>query len=88
MAIASVSDLRTRAQRRMPKFAFDYLDGGAGDEIGVARNIESFDKIRLLPRMLVNTETLDISTTFFGRKWNAPFGTAPIGRADAAANGR
>ena len=79
MVIASVSDFRARAQRRMPKFAFDYLDGGAGDEKGVARNIEAFDAIRLLPRMLVNTERLDLSTTFFGRKWNAPFGTAPIG---------
>ena len=39
----------------------------------------AFDEIRLLPRMLVNTETLDITTKFFGRKWNAPFGTAPIG---------
>jgi (S)-mandelate dehydrogenase len=79
MAIASVSDFRTRAQRRMPKFAFDYLDGAAGDEKGAARNIQAFDEVRLLPRMLVNTETLDISTTFFGRKWNAPFGTAPVG---------
>jgi (S)-mandelate dehydrogenase len=79
MAIASVSDFRARARRRMPKFAFDYLDGGAGDEKGVARNIEAFDEIRLLPRMLVNTERIDITTKFFGRKWGAPFGTAPVG---------
>jgi isopentenyl diphosphate isomerase/L-lactate dehydrogenase-like FMN-dependent dehydrogenase len=79
MVIASVSDFRTRARRRIPKFAFDYLDGGAGDEKGIARNIEAFDEIRLLPRMLVNTEQIDLSTIFFGRKWDAPFGTAPIG---------
>jgi isopentenyl diphosphate isomerase/L-lactate dehydrogenase-like FMN-dependent dehydrogenase len=77
--IASVSDFRTLARRRIPRFAFDYLDGGAGDEIGVRRNIEAFDALKLMPRMLVNVEKLDLSTTLFGRKWSMPFGTAPIG---------
>jgi isopentenyl diphosphate isomerase/L-lactate dehydrogenase-like FMN-dependent dehydrogenase len=63
----------------MPRFAFDYLDGGAGDESGIRRNIEAFDAIKLKPRMLVNVEHRDLSTTLFGRKWNLPFGTAPIG---------
>jgi (S)-mandelate dehydrogenase len=79
MIFASVSDFRTRAQQRMPKFAFDYLDGGAGDEIGIRRNIAALDEIKLKPRMLVNIENRDLSTTLFGRKWNAPFATAPIG---------
>jgi (S)-mandelate dehydrogenase len=79
MTIASVSDFRIRAKRRMPKFAFDYLDGGAGDESGIRRNIEAFDAIKLKPRMLVNVEHRDLSTTLFGRRWNLPFGTAPIG---------
>lgn len=79
MIFASVSDFRAGAERRMPRFAFDYLDGGAGDEIGIRRNIEAFDALRLKPRMLVNIEHRDLSTTFLGRKWNAPFGTAPIG---------
>lgn len=79
MRIASVSDFRTRAKRRMPRFAFDYLDGGAGDESGVRRNVEAFEAIRLKPRMLVNVERIDLSTTLFGRSWNLPFGTAPIG---------
>jgi len=79
MTIASVWDFRTRAKRRMPRFAFDYLDGGAGDESGIRRNIEALDAIKLKPRMLVNIENRDLSTTLFGRKWNMPFGTAPIG---------
>jgi isopentenyl diphosphate isomerase/L-lactate dehydrogenase-like FMN-dependent dehydrogenase len=79
MVIASVSDFRARAKRRMLKFAFDYLDGAAGDEKGAARNVLAFDEVRLLPRMLVNTEKIDLSTTFLGRKWDAPFGTAPVG---------
>ncbi|MEX2127498.1 MAG: alpha-hydroxy acid oxidase [Xanthobacteraceae bacterium] len=79
MIIASVSDFRAGAKRRMPKFAFDYLDGGAGDEIGVRRNIEAFDELKLKPRMLVNIEHRDLTTNFLGRKWAAPFGIAPIG---------
>ena len=79
MVIASVSDFRTLAKRRIPRFAFDYLDGGAGDEIGLRRNIEALDALKLVPRMLVNVEKVDLSTTFLGRKWNMPFATAPIG---------
>jgi isopentenyl diphosphate isomerase/L-lactate dehydrogenase-like FMN-dependent dehydrogenase len=79
MVIASVSDFRTLAKRRIPRFAFDYLDGGAGDEIGLRRNIEALDAVKLMPRMLVNVEKVDLSTTFLGRKWNMPFATAPIG---------
>ena len=79
MNIATISDLRAPAQRRLPSFVFDYLDGGAGTEAGMQRNTSAFDDIRLKPRMLVNIETRDISTTLFGRRWSLPFGTAPIG---------
>ncbi|MDO8534969.1 MAG: alpha-hydroxy acid oxidase [Xanthobacteraceae bacterium] len=79
MKFASISDFRPRAQRRLPKFAFDYLDGGAGTEAGIRRNLQAFDDLQLKPRMLVNIEHRDLATTFFGRKWAAPFGTAPIG---------
>jgi (S)-mandelate dehydrogenase len=77
--ITCVDDFRTLAKRRIPRFAFDYLDGGAGHEIGLRRNIEAFDALKLMPRMLVNVDKIDTSTTFFGRKWSMPFATAPIG---------
>jgi (S)-mandelate dehydrogenase len=79
MKFASVADFRPHAQRRLPKFAFDYLDGGAGSEAGIRRNQQALDDLQLIPRMLVNIEQRDLATTFFGRKWAAPFGTAPIG---------
>ena len=79
MNITSVADFRTLAKRRLPRFAFDYMDGGAGDEIGIRRNTEAFDALKLLPRMLVNVEERGLSTALFGRKWGLPFGTAPIG---------
>jgi (S)-mandelate dehydrogenase len=79
MSMACVSDFRARARRRLPKFVFDYLDGGAGSEAGLRRNEEAFDQLLLKPRALVNIDQLDLSTTLFGRTWTLPFATAPIG---------
>jgi (S)-mandelate dehydrogenase len=79
MHLACVSDLRTRAKRRLPSFVFDYLDGGAGSEAGLRRNEQAFNDLLLKPRALVNVETRDLSTPLFGRTWAAPFGVAPVG---------
>ena len=79
MAITCVSDLRPLAKRRLPKFVFDYLDGGAGAEAGVERNERAFDALMLEPRALVNIESRDLATSLFGKRWAAPFGIAPIG---------
>src|SRR5947209_4245472 len=79
MNMACVSDFRARAKRRLPRFVFDYVDGGAGSEDGVRRNEQAFDDLVFRPRALVNVEDRDLSTTLFGRTWTLPFGTAPIG---------
>jgi isopentenyl diphosphate isomerase/L-lactate dehydrogenase-like FMN-dependent dehydrogenase len=79
MTIATISDLRPLAKRRLPRFVFDYLDGGAGDEKGVQRNLDAFNDILLKPRMLMDVEDRDFSTTLMGKRWSLPFGTAPIG---------
>ena len=79
MQLACVSDLRSRAKRRLPHFVFDYLDGGAGSEAGVRRNEQAFNDLLLNMRTLVNVETRDLSTRLFGRTWAAPFGVAPVG---------
>ena len=79
MSLTCVSDLRPRAKRRLPKFVFDYLDGGAGSEAGVRRNEQAFEELMLKPRALVNIESRNLETTLFGRRWAAPFGIAPIG---------
>src|SRR5437660_10241508 len=79
MNIACVSDLRPRAKRRLPKFVFDYLDGGAGSETGVRRNERAFDELMLKPRALVNIDSRDLSTSMFGRRWAATYGYDPNG---------
>jgi isopentenyl diphosphate isomerase/L-lactate dehydrogenase-like FMN-dependent dehydrogenase len=79
MSMVCVEDFRARAKRKLPKFAFDYLDGGAGSEAGIARNEQAFADITFKPRALINVEKRDLSTTFLGRRWAAPFGIAPVG---------
>ncbi|ADZ71590.1 alpha-hydroxy acid oxidase [Polymorphum gilvum] len=77
--LLSLEHMRRRARRRIPRVAFDYLDGGAGDEAGVRENRAAFDRLRFLPRALRNVDAVDPSATLFGRRWALPFGIAPIG---------
>ena len=76
----SSDDMRKRARSRIPRFAFDYVDGAAGDERAARRSREAFDRTCLKPRILVNSESLaDLSCRFLGREWSVPFGIAPLG---------
>lgn len=82
---SSVDDLRLRARRRLPRFAFDFIDGGAGDEASLRRNVEAYRAATLVPRVLRNVDgDLATATPLFGRPWRVPFGVAPIGMAGIA----
>jgi isopentenyl diphosphate isomerase/L-lactate dehydrogenase-like FMN-dependent dehydrogenase len=80
---ASIDDLRTRAKRRIPRFAFDLVDGGAESERNLRRNIEAFEEIELTPRYMVDVSKIDTRATLFGRTYDLPFGMAPIGMLNA-----
>lgn len=75
----SVADLRKKAKSRIPKFAFDYLEGGANEELNLARNESDFDDIYLKPQYLHVAGDIDMSVELFGRRYSAPFGISPIG---------
>ena len=75
----SVADLRKKAKQRIPKFAFDYLDGGCNEELNLVRNENDFDNILLKPQYLRVGEEIDMSVELFGRRYSAPFGVSPIG---------
>lgn len=75
----SIADLRVAAKRRIPKFAFDYLEGGCNDETNLARNESDFANIFLEPRYLEEIGDIDMATELFGVEYSAPFGVAPIG---------
>jgi (S)-mandelate dehydrogenase len=75
----NVEDYRILAQRRLPKMIFDYLEGGAEDEVGMKHNREVFERYRLMPRRLVDVSKRDIGIDLFGRHQAAPFMIGPTG---------
>ncbi|MEJ2163380.1 MAG: alpha-hydroxy acid oxidase [Robiginitalea sp.] len=75
----SVKDLRNKARRRIPGFAFDYLDGGCNEEVNLRRNRDDLQAIQLLPRYLDPFDGAKLNTGLFGQQYKAPFGVAPIG---------
>jgi len=74
-------DLRKLAKRRLPKIAFDFIEGGLDDEDGIARNHSSFRDVRLVPRYGIDVTTRDQRTELFGRTYAGPLGIAPTGLA-------
>ncbi len=76
---ADIGDLRTIAKRRLPRGVFDYIDGGAEDELTLGANSSAFSKIQFEPRVLRDVSKLDTSTTMFGTKMAMPVMIAPTG---------
>ena len=62
-AAANVEDLRRMARRRLPAGVFDYIDGGAEDEVALAGNVAAFRATTFRPRVLRGLGDLDPSTT-------------------------
>src|SRR5499426_2964341 len=75
----TVAYLRRHARRHVPRFAFEYLDGGAGADGGIARNWHALDAIELVPRYGVTTALPPVDIELFGRRYSAPIGVAPMG---------
>ena len=74
-----MADLRRRAQKRLPRFVWEYLDSGTGDEKAQARNRSALDRIRMMPSVLHGEITQDLSTTLLGQPLPLPVGIAPVG---------
>jgi isopentenyl diphosphate isomerase/L-lactate dehydrogenase-like FMN-dependent dehydrogenase len=77
----NIEDLHRMAKRRLPKIAFDFIEGGLEDERGLERNTSAFHTHQLLPRYLVDVSKRDQSATLFGRTYASPFGISPTGGA-------
>lgn len=75
----NISDLQRKARKRMPSFAFDYLEGGCIEEIGLRRNRTDIEAVQLRSELLTPFESSDLSVELFGHTYDAPFGIAPIG---------
>ncbi len=72
-------DFRAIAKRRLPSPVFHYLDGGADDEVTLARNTQAFDDYELLPSQLSDVSTVDLQTTLFGKTVDWPVMISPTG---------
>lgn len=75
----NIAALRDEARRRLPRPVFDYMDGGADDEVTLARNRSAFSEYELLPKVLNDVSRVDMSTTVFERKIDWPVMLSPTG---------
>jgi (S)-mandelate dehydrogenase len=75
----TIAYLRRHARRRIPHFAFEYCDGGAGADGGIARNWAGLDAVELVPRYGVTNVLPPVDVELFGRKYSAPIGVPPMG---------
>ena len=75
----SVPDLRARAKRKIPKFAFEYLDGGCNDDVNLKKNTDRIRAVELKPKYLVDYTPPSLKTKLFGHAYDAPFGISPVG---------
>ncbi|MEM8565054.1 MAG: alpha-hydroxy acid oxidase [Bacteroidota bacterium] len=71
--------LRVKAKKRVPRFAFDYLEGGCNSELNLKRNTEQIRDIQLRPYYLREVADPKMDVELFGKVYSAPFGIAPIG---------
>ena len=75
----SIEHLRERARRRIPRFAFEYLEGGCNSEVNLRRNTDEIREVQLKPWYLRDYPGSDQRTELFGKTYAAPFGVSPIG---------
>ena len=79
MIISSASDYREAARRKLPRFLFDYIDGGAYAEHTLRANSADLAGVSLRQRILKNVEALSLETTLFDQKLSMPIVLAPVG---------
>jgi len=75
----TIEDLRRVARRRLPNFTFEYVEGGAEDELALKRNRDVFERITWVPRTLAGVGTPDLSTEILGETCHLPLVIAPTG---------
>ena len=78
---ANVADYRALAKARLPRFLFEYIDGGSYDEVTLRRNVEDLQAVALRQRVLRDVSDIDLSTELLGQRWAMPVGLGPVGLA-------
>ena len=78
---ASVSDYRAAARRRLPNILFEYIDGGAYDEVTLRRNVEDMARLSLRQRVMRDMSSLDTTIHSLGQRFSMPVGLSAVGMA-------
>src|SRR3954470_18179758 len=81
MKIVNFNGFRDAAQQRLPRFIFEYVDGGSYDEHTLRRNVKDFKTVVLRQKVLRDVSNINTSTRLFGRDRALPIALAPIGIA-------
>jgi len=81
MKAAAVLDYRELARRRLPKFLFEYIDGGSYAEVTLRRNVADLEAIELRQRVLRDISVLDLTCELFGATLSMPLALGPVGMA-------
>lgn len=79
MIVSSGADFRAAAKRRLPRFLFDYIDGGSYGENTLRQNVDDLARIHLRQRVLRDVSDIKLETTWFGKTLGFPVGLAPVG---------
>jgi L-lactate dehydrogenase (cytochrome) len=77
--VINIEDLRRAAKQRLPRVVFDYIDGGAEDELTLRANCRAFEEVTFRPRCAVATPACDLHTTILGTSLSMPLILAPVG---------
>lgn len=75
----AIDDLRERAKQRIPRFAFEYLDGGCNEDVNLHKNTAELREVELKPYYLGQHSGAELKTELFGQVYDAPFGISPVG---------
>ena len=81
----ALDDFEATARRRIPKFLYGYISGGAESDAAVRDNRKAFDEYGFVPRVLNDVSGRNQTTTLFGKTYASPFGIPPMGSSALAA---
>lgn len=76
---SSIEGLREYSRRRIPKFAFEYLDGGCNEDVNLVKNTTEIREVELKPFYLNDIKSVSLKKKLFGVEYDAPFGVSPVG---------
>jgi L-lactate dehydrogenase (cytochrome) len=81
--LSGIDDLIKKAKRKIPRFAFEYLDGGCNEDVNLFKNTADLREVELKPYYLSKHISSDMKTELFGHIYDAPFGIARLACRDS-----